>query len=173
MQASQRSILMTHIILDMTIMKFLLYLSIMKRNVKMQSHFSPPCGGKNSFGMFSKIRFHFHFFASLSSSFVELSICFTFTFLLLFLSFVELSICQQMHSALYILFSVLLYPYWFLFLIKSRSTSWILQRKDKGQPYLRFKDPLAVSQVLTSLRWPDSAGWWVISQKSRVEPNVS
>ena len=26
-------------------------LSIMKRKVKMQSHFSPPCGGRNSFGI--------------------------------------------------------------------------------------------------------------------------
>ena len=35
-------------------------LSIMKRKVKMQSHFSPPCGGRNSFGIAHKLpRFPF------------------------------------------------------------------------------------------------------------------
>ena len=63
---------MTHNILEMTIkvinvinvifiIIIVLYLSIIKRKVKIQSHFSPPCGGRNSFGIFSQICFHFHF----------------------------------------------------------------------------------------------------------------
>ena len=149
-----------------------LYLSIIKRKVKMQSHFSPPCGGRNSFGIFSQICFHFHFLLLL----FLFQKWFHFHFLLLILIFSEQSNqrCQQTRLTLLFSFQSFSVP------IIGSLPNPILNTSQKSQRPALYQsqcfDKILFLAVFTGFdflaKWPDSAGWWVISQRSRFEPIV-
>ena len=126
-----------------------LYLSIIKRKVKIQSHFSPPCGGRNSFGIFSQICFHFHFLLLLFL--FQKWFHFHFLLLLLILSKQSNQRCQQTRLTLLFSFQSFSVP------IIGSLPNPILnssQKKVKGQPFISLNALIRFfwrfSQVLTS-----------------------